>query len=67
MRTTEDMTVIIKNIKQEIKVMMGNNIPNDVIEKTFDHLGELSENLKSYFDQLFDKMEQISEDESAIR
>lgn len=67
LRTTEDMTVIIKNIKQEIKVMMGNNIPLEVIEKTFEYLIELSDNLKSYFDQLFGKMEQINEDETSIR
>jgi hypothetical protein len=61
------MTVIIKNIKQDIKVMMGNNIPLEVIEKTFEYLIELSDNLKSFFDQLFGKMEQINEDETSIR
>jgi hypothetical protein len=61
------MTVIIKNIKQDIKVMMGNNIPLEVIEKTFEYLIELSDNLKSFFDQLFGKMEQINEDETSLR
>jgi ribosome recycling factor len=47
--------------------MMGNNIPNEVIEKTFEQLGEVSDSLKSYFDQLNGKMEQIGEDVTAIR
>ena len=35
LRTSEDMATIIKAIKPDIKDMMGNDIPNDVIEKTF--------------------------------
>jgi S-adenosylmethionine synthetase len=62
-----DMGAMIGSIKQEIKDIMGNNIPNEVIEKTFEQLGELSDSLKSYFDQLFGKMEQIGEDVTAIR
>jgi hypothetical protein len=61
------MATIIKTIKPDIKDMMGNNIPNEVIEKTFEQLGELTDTLKSYFDQFFGKMEQIGEDVMAIR
>ena len=62
-----DMGTMIGSVKQEIKDAMGNNIPNEVIEKTFNQLGELSDSLTSYFDQLFGKMEQIGEDVTAIR
>ena len=62
-----DMGTMIGSVKQEIKDAMGNNIPNEVIDKTFEQLGELSDSLKSYFDQLFGKMEQIGEDVTAIR
>ena len=61
------MGTMIGSVKQEIKDAMGNNIPNEVIEKTFEQLGELSDSLKSYFDQLFGKMEQIGENVAAIR
>jgi hypothetical protein len=61
------MGTMIGSIKQEIKDSMANNLPDEVIEKTFGQLGELSDSLKSYFDQLFGKMEQISEDVTAIR
>ena len=53
------MAIIIASIKQDIKNLMGNNVSNDVIEKTFDRLSELSDSLKSFFDQLFGKMDQI--------
>ncbi len=61
------MATIIKTVRQDINVMMGNNIPNEVIEKTFEQLGELSDILKSFFDQLFGKMEQMGKDVTAIR
>ncbi len=53
------MATMIGSIKEEIRAMMGGNVSNDVIDKTFDQLGELSDSLKYYFDQLFGKMDQI--------
>ncbi len=62
-----DMGAMIGSIKQEVRDTMGNSVPNEVIEKMFAHLAELSDSLKSYVDQLFGKMEQIGEDVTAIR
>jgi len=53
------MGTMIGSIKEDIRAMMGVNVSNDVIDKTFDQLGELSDSLKSFFDQLFGKMDQI--------
>jgi hypothetical protein len=51
------MGTMIGSIKEDIRAMMGENVSNDVIDKTFDQLGELSDSLRSYFDQMFDKMD----------
>ena len=57
----------MKLIKQDIKNLMGNNASNDVIDKTFDRLSELSDSLKSFFDQMFGKMDQIGHDFTTIK
>ncbi len=48
--------IIAATIKQDIKDMMGLNVPNEVIDKIYEQFGVLSEILKSYFDRVFDKM-----------
>ena len=53
------MGTMIGSIKEDIRAMMGANVSNDVIDKTFDQLSELSDSLKSFFDQLFGKIDQI--------
>ena len=61
------MATMIGSIKEDIKSQMGNNVPSDVIDKTFDQLGELSDSLKSYFDQMLNRIEQIDGNILAIR
>lgn len=53
------MATMIGSVKEDIRSLMGNNVPSDVIDKTFDQLGELSDSLKSYFDQMLNRMEEI--------
>ena len=62
-----DMGTMIGSVKEDIRNTMGNNVANEVIDSTFKQLIELSESLKSYFDQMFGKMEQIDENVVAIR
>ena len=49
------------SIKEDIRKLMGINIPSEVIHETFDQLGELSDSLESYFDQILIKMKQSDE------
>jgi len=44
------MGTMIGSVKEDIMKAMGNNIPNEVIEKTLRQLVELNDSLKSYFD-----------------
>jgi hypothetical protein len=58
---------MIGSIKEDVRAMMGGNISNEIINKTFDQLEEISDSLKSYFDQVFGKMNQIGQDVTDIK
>jgi hypothetical protein len=54
------MASLIQNIKEEVKNMMADNVPIEVINKTFEQLRDSSDCLKTYFDQLSGNMKQMS-------
>ncbi len=47
--------------------MMGENVPDEVIEKIYEQFVVLSEILKSYFDRVFVNTEHTEEDLTAIK
>ena len=50
------------SIKEEVRNTMADNVPNEMINKTFEQLEDLSDCLQTYFDQLSGKMKQMSLD-----